>query len=203
MSPHLGKLGHALFHRRNRSAKEKVETSKGTLPAITAAPSSDNDPDLSQTQLGEDATPRDLWQDAFDKLNANYQHILSATQPYDNNTDKHSRVLMILDQVVQTTQERYKEYKMGGLKIRRSQKDDINLRDAAQKIINVTLSFKDIIGNVASFDPTGHASGVWMIVSLGLTVCGYELVIARKHYSALIEYKTDGEKPQRPTKRPI
>jgi hypothetical protein len=170
MSPHLGKLGHALFRRCNRSAKEAVETSKETLPSITAVPPSDNDPDLSQTQLGEDATPRDLWQDAFDKFSENYQHILSAAQPYDSNTDKHSRILMVLDQVVQTTQERYKEYQMGGLKIRRSQKDDINLRDAAQKIINATLSFKDIIGSVASFDPTGHASGVWMIVSLGLTV---------------------------------
>lgn len=39
------------------------------------------------------------------------------------------------------------------------------------KILDATLSSKDMIAAIAVFDPTGHASRAWTIVSLGLIVC--------------------------------
>lgn len=53
---------------------------------------------------------------------------------------------------------------------RGSGKEDINIRDIAHRILDATLSFKNIINAIAAFDPTNHASSAWAIVSLGLTM---------------------------------
>ncbi|RDK41077.1 hypothetical protein M752DRAFT_302668 [Aspergillus phoenicis ATCC 13157] len=43
------------------------------------------------------------------------------------------------------------------------------IKEPAQKIIKAVLSFQDFIQAAVAFDPTGHATSVWTVVSLGLT----------------------------------
>ncbi|KAH8696020.1 hypothetical protein BGW36DRAFT_407989 [Talaromyces proteolyticus] len=155
MGRRLGKLGEKLFHRfPNQKLKDaSVNESK----------------DVSQTHQYENRRSQDLWQVAYDKLDKNDKHILSLIQREHDKTGP-SPTVEVLDQVIQTTKERYEEYRKGGLEIRRSRAEDINVRDTTQKILNATLSFKDTISAVVAFDPTGHSCGAWMIVSLGLTM---------------------------------
>ncbi|EYE90296.1 uncharacterized protein EURHEDRAFT_407039 [Aspergillus ruber CBS 135680] len=84
---------------------------------------------------------------------------------------KDARTLRKLEEVIQLTEQQYEDYQNGGLKITRgSGKEDISIRDTAHRILDATLSFKDIISAIAAFDPTNHASSAWAIVSLGLTM---------------------------------
>ncbi|KAB8230209.1 WD40 repeat domain-containing protein [Aspergillus alliaceus] len=43
------------------------------------------------------------------------------------------------------------------------------IREPAQKIVKAVLSFQDFIKAAVAFDPTGHATSVWAVISLGLT----------------------------------
>ncbi|KAJ5721898.1 uncharacterized protein N7483_009832 [Penicillium malachiteum] len=58
----------------------------------------------------------------------------------------------------------------GGLKGKRKNGDDINIRDGAEKILNAALQARDLIAKIVAFDPTGKASAAWADVSLGLTM---------------------------------
>ena len=84
---------------------------------------------------------------------------------------KDARTVRKLEEVIRLTEQQYEDYRNGGLKISRGPDKDINFRDIAHRILDATLSFKDIISAIATFDPTSHASSAWAIVSLGLTVC--------------------------------
>lgn len=122
--------------------------------------------------------PPDHWQTAYNKLDESERsHLLGvqfaaqSSSSNDNETRGPLRTEAILSQVVQTTRDQYEEYQKGGLTIKRSGTADINIRDVSQKILSCTLSFKNVITNIVAFDPTGHASSAWAVVSLGLTVC--------------------------------
>lgn len=124
----------------------------------------------------EDTQPKNLWQIAYNKLSKEDRQVLSANQPSLQSTQplEHGKdaILEKLDEVIQLTKQQYQDYQNGGLTITRgSDKEDINIRDTAHRILDATLSFKDIISAIATFDPTSHASSAWAIVSLGLTVC--------------------------------
>jgi hypothetical protein len=183
----FGKVRQKLFHKDERSLNATVrlenadsnQNGRGVLNNAGVLPST-NDPEVSQTQLNENAQPQDLWQVAYGKLTTSDQQILSSAQLNDDGSGRHIRTEQVLDQVIQTTKDRYEAYQKGGFKIQWSRAEDINLRDAAQKILNATLSFKDIISAVVTFDPTGHASSAWMIVSLGLTVRKISLLLSRR-----------------------
>lgn len=85
---------------------------------------------------------------------------------------KDTKILEELEAVIQLTEQQYEDYQKGGLKIiQGSSKEDINIQDIAHRVLDATLSFKDVISAIAAFDPTSHASSAWAIVSLGLTVC--------------------------------
>lgn len=86
----------------------------------------------------------------------------------------HPQTAVIINDVIQVTEEWYKKYRQGGLKIPKSTGEDIDLRKQSQKIINAALSFQEIISTAANFDPTHHAANAWAVISLGLTVshCG-------------------------------
>ncbi|BAE64234.1 unnamed protein product [Aspergillus oryzae RIB40] len=71
--------------------------------------------------------------------------------------------------VIETTKKRYDEYQRKGLKIKRPNIEDVNVRDSALNIVSATLSFQDIIGAAVCCDPTGYAGKVWGIISVGLT----------------------------------
>ncbi|OOF94051.1 hypothetical protein ASPCADRAFT_208654 [Aspergillus carbonarius ITEM 5010] len=92
-------------------------------------------------------------------------------------TDKKSEILpavqqeKIVDDVIEATKRQYEDYRKGGLKIKkRADKDDINLRDIAHKILNATLSFRAIVDVFVSGDQSLVASSAWGIILLGLTV---------------------------------
>ncbi|KAE8410476.1 hypothetical protein BDV36DRAFT_289565 [Aspergillus pseudocaelatus] len=44
------------------------------------------------------------------------------------------------------------------------------IKEPAQKIVKAVLSFQDFIQAAVTFDPTGHATSVWAVVSVGLTL---------------------------------
>jgi hypothetical protein len=119
------------------------------------------------------STHRDLWKSAYDQLDPEERDILSNVQPtyqLENDGKNRSQTVAIIDGVIQITEEQYKQYQQGGLKIQRSTGEDIDLRKLSRKIINAALSFKDIVNTVVSFDPTHHAASAWAVISLGLSV---------------------------------
>lgn len=170
-------------HRDTRSSANPQQLdsnpSKESLSTIADTLSSAHDTDKPQKQSKQngDAGPNDLWQVAYNRLSDKDQEILSpnrvATQSSHvvDDRENHVKTLEMVDDVVRLTEKQYEEYRKGGLKIKRgSGEEEINLRDIAQRILDAALSFKDIVKSIVAFDPTGHASSAWAIVSLGLTV---------------------------------
>lgn len=137
------------------------------------------DKSLGQNQQNGDSGLKDLWQVAYEseKLSDKDRQNLSLTQATTESfcVDGHDhrvKTVQLIDEVVRLTEKQYENYRKGGWNISQGAgKEDIKLRDVGQRILDATLSFKDIISKVAVFDPTGHALSAWGIVSLGLTVC--------------------------------
>ncbi|BCR94675.1 uncharacterized protein AKAW2_11721S [Aspergillus luchuensis] len=105
-------------------------------------------------------SPKDLWQVAFDSLDPKQKHWLS----------KEKTPTEIIRDVIGETKSKYTEYKKKELTIRRHNGGEIKVREIAQNILASALNAQQIITAVASFDPSGHASSAWTIVSLGLTM---------------------------------
>ncbi|RHZ45339.1 uncharacterized protein CDV56_101549 [Aspergillus thermomutatus] len=95
---------------------------------------------------------------------------VQATPRQESNDKNRSQTVAVIDGVIQITEEQYKRYQQGGIRIHRSTGEDIDLRMLSRKILNAALSFKDIVNTVVSFDPTHHAAGAWAVISLGLSV---------------------------------
>ncbi|KAJ5735040.1 uncharacterized protein N7483_000165 [Penicillium malachiteum] len=135
-------------------------------PRITSndmIPEKDDRPEKQEKGGGKDEKPGpvDLWKEAFDKLDPSSQAYLS--------TDDIPAIVAI-DHVIQDNTAKYKEWKTGGLKIRRKDADDINIRDSVDKIISAAQRARDVISTFASFDPTGHASSAWTVISFGMSI---------------------------------
>lgn len=149
-------------HQHKIQADDWVSRSSVSIPA--------HQPNI--TKIEGSPPPRDLWKSAYDKLDQKEQDILPKipvlTQPGID--EKKHKTKAIIDKVVETTKEQYEKYQEGGLKIRRSTGNDIDLRKLSHKIINAAFSFKEIISTVVGFDPTHHAASAWAVVSIGLTV---------------------------------
>ncbi|KAK9847015.1 wd40 domain protein, partial [Penicillium brevicompactum] len=150
---------------------ENQVTQNGRTPGLS------DQADIVDEALPNNPEPPDHWQIAYNKLNESEKRHLSGVQfaaqsssSKDNDVPGPLRTEGILSQVVQTTREQYQEYQKGGLVIKRSGTEDIYIREISQKILSCTLSFKDVITNIVAFDPTGHASSAWAVVSLGLTM---------------------------------
>ncbi|GAQ39412.1 hypothetical protein ANI_1_1768064 [Aspergillus niger] len=106
------------------------------------------------------ASPKDLWQVAFDSLDPKHKHWLP----------EEKTPIKIIREVIGETKSKYTEYKKKELTIRRHNGGEIKVREIAQNILASALNAQQIITAVASFDPSGHASSAWTIVSLGLTM---------------------------------
>lgn len=78
--------------------------------------------------------------------------------------------MVIISDVIQVTEERYKKNKQKALRIPRSAGENIELRKLSRKIIDAALSFKEIISTTALFDLTQVAASAWAAISLGLSV---------------------------------
>ncbi|KAJ5501965.1 hypothetical protein N7463_004839 [Penicillium fimorum] len=115
------------------------------------------------------ATKPDMWQRAFDDLEPKKQQLIqSILIPKSNKGIDSSDIntdpgvvdrLKALNGVVESVKTQY-EIDQGKSKI----------KEPSQKIIKAILSFQDLIQAAVAFDPTGHATSVWAIVSLGLTM---------------------------------
>ncbi|KAI9833766.1 MAG: hypothetical protein M1819_003499 [Sarea resinae] len=127
------------------------------------------DPVGSGVEAPKDDAPRDLWEVAFEKLDDNSKGILQKQQI--NTSGQPSSATDIVTQVVEQTKKKYDEYRKGSFKIsRRHGKGEINVRDTAKSILSSALDFKGIIDAALKFDPTGHVSSAWAVVSLGLAM---------------------------------
>ncbi|GLB11572.1 hypothetical protein AtubIFM57258_008442 [Aspergillus tubingensis] len=98
----------------------------------------------------DDVTPQraNLWEVAGERLDENDRNALGLEPP-----------LLITDAiegVIKSTEEKYREYQEGGLKIRKRDGGHINVRDSAKNIILHALQAQDLVTKLVSFDPTGH-----------------------------------------------
>ncbi|KAJ5536376.1 hypothetical protein N7513_009562 [Penicillium frequentans] len=115
------------------------------------------------------ATKPDLWQRAFDDLEPKKQQLIKSILVLKSNkiidsddvkTDPNvANRLEALNGVVETVKTQYK-----------IDQGKSRIREPAQKIIKAVLSFKDLIKAAVAVDPTGLATSVWAIVSLGLNM---------------------------------
>ena len=155
----MRRIWHKLKHKGNRSQKGSSICTKRSGNVHNADTSN--------------AGPQDLWQAAYGQLEEKEQRILSANQSTAQlHMRNHSKTLDMVDTVIRVSAEQYKEYQIGGLKIKLGPGEKyINLRDISQKILTAALCFKDVFSAIAQSDPTGHASSAWAVISLGLTVC--------------------------------
>jgi hypothetical protein len=95
----------------------------------------------------KNSPPRNLWKEAYDGLPPQLQkYVPAADIPA---TDA-------IQEVVDTTEAKYKEWQKGGLRYHRKSGKDIDIRDASEKIIGMAMKAKDTISTIVSFDPTGH-----------------------------------------------
>ena len=130
----------------------------------------DQSMDTSSIQAGSTpCTKPDLWQRAFDTLEPEQQQRIKSisenkTIEYDdaNNNSDTVGYLKTLNRVVQAVKFQYD-----------IDQEKSKIKEPAQKIVKAVLSFQDFIQAAVAFDPTGHATKVWAIVSLGLNVCSY------------------------------
>ncbi|QMW44579.1 hypothetical protein G4B11_007999 [Aspergillus flavus] len=104
----------------------------------------------------------DLWQRAFDELNEDLKGQLREDEAMSPEN--------AIKEVIDRTKESFKAYQNGGLKFKKYDGKEVNVRDVAQKILNSAIHCSDIIKGIAAFDPSNHASSAWGIVSLGLTM---------------------------------
>ncbi len=164
------------FKMRGRS-KSKKPANEGLHPSTcpTQSPESQQTIALSRTASSNppDAAPavaqqgplppeaRNLWQEAFTKLDEDKKVLLSKIElPQGPKT---------VEQIAEQAKQSYLEHEKRGWKVSRANgKSDINLRATFRKAISSILEFKELVSAGIAFDPTGHAATAWTIVSLGL-----------------------------------
>ena len=139
------------------------------------------DSNVSSTRgaKADDPHRENLWEVAGERLDEKCREALGL--------ESASPITNTIEDVVKTTEHKYREYKEGGLKIRKRDGGHINVRDSAKNIILYALQAQDLVKTLVAFDPTGHgeylnefqlvyllksgsASSAWSIVSIGLTM---------------------------------
>ncbi|CAG8929162.1 unnamed protein product [Penicillium salamii] len=104
---------------------------------------------------------RDLWKEAFESLDPSRQQYVASNGVSTTEA---------IGQVIDGTTAKYEQWQKGGLRIHRKDGDDINLRDCAENILGAAMKFSGLISTAVSFDPTGHASSAWMVISFGMSI---------------------------------
>lgn len=113
---------------------------------------------LEKSAVELDGRDRNLWQEAFAKLDDVQRDLLSSIEERQGPS--------VVQSVADKTEEQYRESHKGGCE----GKNHINLRAAAEKILSSVLRSKKLIDAGVSFDPTGHSASAWAIISLGLQI---------------------------------
>ncbi|KAJ9488439.1 hypothetical protein VN97_g4841 [Penicillium thymicola] len=166
-----------VLHRPRKPKNAELQPSQpdvhvGRTP-VARTPAHASQSSTAQSQIENPTLLEDLWKAAFDQLDEKERVILqqgNISALTNRNGENHSRTTDLVNEVIQKTKEQYEEFLRGGIKIKRSTGEDIDLRKVSRKIIDAALSFKEIVSAVVSFDPTGHAASAWAVVSLGLTM---------------------------------
>ncbi|CAG8947039.1 unnamed protein product [Penicillium salamii] len=92
---------------------------------------------------------RDLWKEAFEKLDAQHQTYLCVDGASSLNAT---------NEVISTTRESYTNWKKSGLKFHRANGDEVKIRDLAERILGAAMQFQNMIKAGAACDPTGYAT---------------------------------------------
>ncbi|RAL12829.1 uncharacterized protein BO97DRAFT_450808 [Aspergillus homomorphus CBS 101889] len=112
--------------------------------------------------------PANLWKVAEEQLDEKSRKWLLLNRE-EHTTDS---VEEALAKVISEVEDKYKDHQKGGLRIR--ERGDgagrFDVRGSAKKVLVSVLQVQDLIKTVAGFDPTGHASTAWSVVSFGLTL---------------------------------
>ncbi|PYH49811.1 uncharacterized protein BP01DRAFT_6876 [Aspergillus saccharolyticus JOP 1030-1] len=108
-----------------------------------------------------------LWQRAEEQLNAESRKLLLI-----DTRNATGSIEDVLRKIVDEITIKYEEYQKGGLTIRKrgATAERVDIRGSAKKVLVCVLQAQELIKAVAAFDPTGHASTAWSIVSFGLTL---------------------------------
>ena len=107
------------------------------------------------TPAGDDAADRsdrsgnaDLWQRAFDQLNEDLKRQLRE--------DEAKSPENAIKEVIDSTKESFKAYQNGGLKFKKYNGEEVNVREVAKRILDSAIHCSEIIKGIAAFDPTNH-----------------------------------------------
>ena len=102
---------------------------------------------------------RDLWEEAFAKLDKGKQDILCEIEnPHGPN---------VVDSVAEQTEQLYREHEGRGW--------EANFKKGFESVLKSVIKCRELIGACLASDPTGHAAAAWTIVSLGLQLAQNEL----------------------------
>ncbi|KAJ5726568.1 uncharacterized protein N7483_007925 [Penicillium malachiteum] len=150
--------------------KLKVRGQKHDEEAVVSSTDDENavgtkvDIDATSTRGADIDTPQreNLWVVAGERLDEKYRNTLDL--------ESAGPVMNSIDDLIKTTEEKYREYKEGGLKIRKRGGGHINVQDSAKNIILYALQAQDLVKKLVSFDPTGHASTAWSVGSISITL---------------------------------
>ena len=170
-----------------RKLQDKLKGSKSSQPSPNPTPTGSSpsasiadavqNPAQSPERDSQAAEthPKELWEAAYQELSDKDRRTLSqiraTRKPASLCASGHNGEMVdLVDNVIESTEQKYRDYQRRGVIERGPDKEDINVRDAAHKTLDAALSFKDLISAAVAFDPTGHASSVWTLVSFGLTV---------------------------------
>ncbi|KAE8347803.1 hypothetical protein BDV24DRAFT_157280 [Aspergillus arachidicola] len=144
-----------LEERKNDHKQDEAETPECSVSKTTPA-------DEKAVERSDKPGSTDLWQRAFDELNEELKGRLCE--------DEAMSPANAIKEVIDRTKESFEAYQNGGLKFKKYDGREVNVRDVAKKILNSAIHCSDIIKGIATFDPSNHASSAWGIVSLGLTM---------------------------------
>ncbi|KAJ6007625.1 hypothetical protein N7540_011601 [Penicillium herquei] len=144
---------------------DPIVKSDSSSTDVTQAKQSVSQEKQNVVQEKQKPGPRDLWKEAYEDLDPDSKKYVPASGTSATNA---------INCVIDETKSRYEEWKNGGLKIE-GKNGEINIRDSAEKIISAALKASDLISTFVSFDPTGHASSAWTVISFGMSIVGNSL----------------------------
>ncbi|KAJ5115984.1 hypothetical protein N7456_000332 [Penicillium angulare] len=168
---------------KTQKTPENVKADSNGKPVTKVESDSNVQPDSSSTDVMQEKQktgPRDLWKEAYEDLDDGDKKYVPATGASSQ---------VAVKGVIAETKSRYEEWKNGGLKIG-GKNGQINIRDSAEKILNAAMKASGVISTIVSFDPIGHASSAWTVVSFGMSIVGNSLD-RRDAIFAASEYLSD------------
>lgn len=131
----------ALHELKNDHKQDEAETPEYPVSKKTPA-------DEKVVERSEKPGNVDLWQRAFDELNEDLKGQLREDEAISPEN--------AIKEVIDRTKESFKAYQNGGLKFKKYDGKEVNVRDVAKKILNSAIHCSDIIKGIAAFDPSNH-----------------------------------------------